>query len=121
MALQTITLVMFGLSFTTNAHAAGVSFGIKQNPGTYNMIDRADIEKYKIDWSRVSQDKDRETYQKHSNEAEVAYRNLYAAYQALNKLHIETVKASAGDKTVDILALGNLIADYKQKRDLFLQ
>lgn len=105
-------------------------------PGTYDMIDRAKIENKNIQWSRLSQKRDYETYKNALNEMDQAYKALYgrctdavnqdgswnlAKCTGLNRLraiHDNTI-VTRKSNGVSIDELMKAIRAYESARDLF--
>lgn len=101
---------------------------IATQPGQYEMIDRAQIEKYRLDWSTLVQKQDQEAYQKATDEAEAAYKQMYGSctgsdyttctgLQQLRQIHIDTMVSKT--KMIPAGDLASIVTNFKAVRDRF--
>lgn len=106
------------------AHAqrgsAVIGLPVAGAPGQYNMVNQADIEKNRIDWSMALQKQDQEQYTKATTEAQAAYEDLYKnGLIPLRKIYNETFIGKSRIATPVELAAA--IDAFVTRQDLFGQ
>ena len=99
-------------------------------PGQYDIVERAQIEKNRLDFAEKMELQDKEAYDKATAEADKAYREMYGScapgaidwntctgLQQLRQIHTVTVLSK--ERVIDSASLQNAINTFKQLRDNF--
>jgi len=80
-------------------------------------VDRAQIERNILDWSMMVQQQDQAAYNKATNEAEAAYKNIYQALQSLRNLH--KISLISRERVLAAGELVDAINEFRRQRDEF--
>jgi hypothetical protein len=116
-------LAVAGFATSGSALAAGAKnlyIAPAASAGTYNLVDQAQIVKYKMDWSLAMQKQDEAQYSKAVSEAQTAYEDLYKnGLIPLRAIHNDTFLGKM--KIASPIELATAIDNFIQRRDLFEQ